>query len=141
MCRKQISAIIVSGTNSTPIVSYDYLPFSILTRSKKKIDESNFSTPRLFVLWGNSVSMPYGRQLNDNGELTTRRRCYLTLLVDVDEDKGGYPLKSRLTSKVFAAIENNKDTLSLTIISEKPVCTDGTLCLNRMYSPLPLYCS
>lgn len=108
---KQISAIIVSGTNSTPIVSYDYLPFSILTRSRKKIDESNFSTPRLFVLWGNSVSMPYGRQVNDGGILTGRRRCYLTILIDVDEDKGGYQLKNKLTSKVVACIENNKDIL------------------------------
>lgn len=107
----QISAIMVNGAVGAFTVDYKYNPFALLTRSRKSIDESLFKTPRVFVLWGNSMSMSHRRQVNDAGKLVTRRRGYLTILVDVEDNQGGYPEKARLLGLVWAAIENSKDVL------------------------------
>lgn len=107
----QISDIIVSGTLNPFTVDYQYNNFAILTRSKKEIDAELFKTPRLFVLWVSSLPGKERRQLNSEGKIVTKRRCIVTILVDVDESMGGYPKKAELTSLVSAAIDNGREEL------------------------------
>lgn len=107
---QQISAIIVSGGTEPFTASYKYNPFAILTRSQKRVDRPSFATPKLFVLWGNSVRQNFNRQQKD-GKAVARRRCYLTINIDVEEDQGGYATQSDLLSKVIASIESNKSDL------------------------------
>jgi hypothetical protein len=109
---EQISVIMVSGASGPFTVNYNYNPFALLTRSRKSIDGSLFQTPMAYVLYGNSIGMPYHRQVNDAGKLVTRRRGYVTILVDVDDHDGGYPVKATLVGKVWAAIEGGRDVLS-----------------------------
>src|ERR1035437_1438286 len=108
---QQESVIMISGTSAVFTTNYIYSPVAILTRSRKQIDKALFYTPRLFVLWVNSASMPYRRQRNNNNKNVTRRRCYITLLIDVDDENGGYMLEAELTSRVWAAIENGRQAL------------------------------
>ena len=107
----QISAIIVNGATGPFTVNYEYNPFALLTRSRKSIDQSLFETPKVFVLWSNSISMPYRRQTNDMGRRVTRRRGYITILVDVEDDQGGYAQQAKLLSLIHSAIEGGRDVL------------------------------
>lgn len=109
---EQVSAIILSGTQSsgTTSVTYDYLPFSILTRTPNNIDEAKFHTPRLKVLWAGMADLPYKRQRKD-GKSVVRKEVFMNLFLDVDNDKGGYPLKSRLGSQILNAIEAGRNQL------------------------------